>query len=203
VITLHRQLRALQDAQASHVAMEVSSHALDQGRVDGVRMRVAAFCNLSRDHLDYHGTMERYARAKERLFQLPGLEHAVINVGDPVGAQFAASLAAGVALTAVAIGGPAPAAQRFIHVARTHTGQGGLELEIDGISARAACVRASAASTPRTWRSRLGCCWPGASTWTRQSRRSLAAPRRPGAWRATGWRTARSRSWTTRTRPMR
>jgi UDP-N-acetylmuramoyl-L-alanyl-D-glutamate--2,6-diaminopimelate ligase len=132
VITLHHQLRALQDAEASHVAMEVSSHALDQGRVHGVHMRVAAFCNLSRDHLDYHGTMERYARAKERLFHLPGLEHAVINVGDPVGAQFAASLAAGVALTRVAVGGAAPVAPRFIHVARTHTGQGGLELEIDG-----------------------------------------------------------------------
>ena len=132
VITLHRQLRALADANASHVAMEVSSHALDQGRVDGVRLRVAAFCNLSRDHLDYHGTMEGYARAKERLFRLPGLEHAVINVGDPAGAQFAAALATGVALTAVAVGGRAPAASRFIHVARTHTAQGGLELEIDG-----------------------------------------------------------------------
>ncbi len=132
VITLHRQLRALADAKASHVAMEVSSHALDQGRVDGVRMRVAAFCNLSRDHLDYHGTMERYAQAKERLFRLPGLEHAVINVGDPVGARFAASLAGGVALTSVAVGGRAPAASRFIHAARTHLAQGGLELEIDG-----------------------------------------------------------------------
>ena len=132
VITLHRQLRALLEADASHVAMEVSSHALDQGRVDGVRMRVAAFCNLSRDHLDYHGTMERYAEAKQRLFRLPGLEHAVINVGDPIGARFAASLAAGVALTAVAVGGNAPAAARFIHVARVHTGQGGLELDLDG-----------------------------------------------------------------------
>jgi len=132
VISLHRQLRALQDADASHVAMEVSSHALDQGRVDGVRMRVAAFCNLSRDHLDYHGTMERYALAKQRLFRLPGLEHAVINVGDPVGAQFAASLAAGVALVAVTVGGNSPAVSRFIHVVRTHTGQGGLELELIG-----------------------------------------------------------------------
>lgn len=132
VITLHRQLRALLDADASHVAMEVSSHALDQGRVDGVRMRVAAFCNLSRDHLDYHGTMERYALAKQRLFQLPGLEHAVINVGDPVGARFAASLAVGVDLTAVAVGGDAPAAAHFIHVARLHAGQGGLELELNG-----------------------------------------------------------------------
>ncbi len=132
VITLHRQLRALADAGATHVAMEVSSHALDQGRIDGVRMRVAGFCNLSRDHLDYHGTMERYAEAKARLFRLPGLEHAVINVGDPVGAGFAATLTEGVELTAVAVGGDIPAARRFIHVERVHAAASGIELEIRG-----------------------------------------------------------------------
>ena len=132
VISLHRQLRALADAGASHVAMEVSSHALEQRRVDGVRMRVAAFCNLTRDHLDYHGTMERYAEAKERLFRLPGLEHAVINVGDRIGARFAAALAPDVELTAVAVGGAAPAAARFVHVGRVHAAEGGLELDLDG-----------------------------------------------------------------------
>ena len=132
VITLHRQLRALADAGATHVAMEVSSHALDQRRIDGVRMRVAAFCNLSRDHLDYHGTMERYAEAKARLFRLPGLEHAVINVGDPVGARFAATLAPGVQMTAIAVGGERPAAERFVHVDRVRAAKGGLELEVTG-----------------------------------------------------------------------
>jgi UDP-N-acetylmuramoyl-L-alanyl-D-glutamate--2,6-diaminopimelate ligase len=132
VVTLHRQLRALLDAGASHVAMEVSSHALDQRRLDGVRMRVAAFSNLTRDHLDYHGTMERYAEAKERLFRLPGLEHAVINTGDAVGADFARRLGAGVTLTAVAVGGPVPAAARFVHVSRVIAGNDGLELEIAG-----------------------------------------------------------------------
>jgi UDP-N-acetylmuramoyl-L-alanyl-D-glutamate--2,6-diaminopimelate ligase len=132
VISLHRQLRALADAGATHVAMEVSSHALDQRRIEGVRMRVAAFCNLTRDHLDYHGTMERYAEAKARLFRLPGLEHAVINVGDPVGARFAAALAPGVELTAVAVGGEAPATARFVHVGRVHAADGGLELDLRG-----------------------------------------------------------------------
>ncbi|MGH8250284.1 MAG: UDP-N-acetylmuramoyl-L-alanyl-D-glutamate--2,6-diaminopimelate ligase [Steroidobacteraceae bacterium] len=132
VISLHRQLRALADAGASHVAMEVSSHALDQGRVDSVRMRVAGFCNLTRDHLDYHGTMERYARAKEQLFRLPGLEHAVINTGDPAGAGFAARLAPGVVLTAVAVGGVAPAASRFIHVLQVRAAERGLELDVAG-----------------------------------------------------------------------
>jgi UDP-N-acetylmuramoyl-L-alanyl-D-glutamate--2,6-diaminopimelate ligase len=132
VVSLHRQLRSLADAGASHVAMEVSSHALDQRRVDAVRLRVAAFSNLSRDHLDYHGTMERYAEAKSRLFRLPGLEHAVINVGDPVGARFAAALPAGVELTAVAIGGEVPAAARFVHVGRIRAADRGLELDIRG-----------------------------------------------------------------------
>lgn len=132
VITLHRQLRALADAGATHVAMEVSSHALDQRRVDGLRMRVAAFGNLTRDHLDYHGAMERYAQAKARLFALPGLEHAVINVGDPVGSRFAAALRPGIALTAVAVGGERPQAERFIHVARVQTAERGLELDLTG-----------------------------------------------------------------------
>jgi UDP-N-acetylmuramoyl-L-alanyl-D-glutamate--2,6-diaminopimelate ligase len=132
VISLHRQLRALADAGATHVAMEVSSHALDQRRIGGVRMRVAAFCNLTRDHLEYHGTMERYAEAKARLFRLPGLEHAVINVGDPVGARFAAALAPGVELTAVAVGGDAPGTARFVHVGRVHAADGGLELDLRG-----------------------------------------------------------------------
>ncbi len=132
VVTLHRQLRELSDAGATHVAMEVSSHALDQGRIDGVRMRVAAFCNLSRDHLDYHVSIERYELAKQRLFRLPGLEHAVINTGDPVGARFAGALAPGVTLTSVAVGGNRPATQRFIHVTQVQAAADGLVLEIDG-----------------------------------------------------------------------
>jgi UDP-N-acetylmuramoyl-L-alanyl-D-glutamate--2,6-diaminopimelate ligase len=132
VISLHRQLRALADAGASHVAMEVSSHALDQRRIDAVRLRVAAFSNLSRDHLDYHGTMERYAEAKARLFRLPGLEHAVINVGDAAGARFAAALPAGVELTAVAVGGNAPSAARFVHVVGVRAGERGLDLDVRG-----------------------------------------------------------------------
>lgn len=67
-IELHRELAALAAAAVDRLAMEVSSHALDQRRVDGVRFAAAAFTNLSRDHLDYHGTMEAYRAAKLRLF---------------------------------------------------------------------------------------------------------------------------------------
>jgi len=85
-VTVQRQLAAARDAGAECVAMEASSHALDQDRVAAVRMRVAVF---TRDHLDYHGTMEAYGAAKARLFALPSVEARVINVDDPFGAELA------------------------------------------------------------------------------------------------------------------
>lgn len=70
---------------ARAVAMEVSSHALDQHRVSGVHFDIAVFTQLSRDHLDYHGSMENYARAKELLFQQIGLSYGVVNCDDEFG----------------------------------------------------------------------------------------------------------------------
>lgn len=67
-VTLHAELCELERCGISHLAMEASSHGLDQYRLDGVRLKAAGFTNLSRDHLDYHGTMERYLEAKMRLF---------------------------------------------------------------------------------------------------------------------------------------
>jgi len=89
-VDVHRRLRHMLDAGAEHVVMEVSSHALDQGRVNGVRFDVAALTNISRDHLDYHGDMDRYAEAKARLFVDTGIRAAVINIGDARGAELAA-----------------------------------------------------------------------------------------------------------------
>ena len=65
--------------------MEVSSHALDQARVNGVRFHTAVFTNLTRDHLDYHGSMEAYGAAKARLFAWPDLSWRIINVDDAFG----------------------------------------------------------------------------------------------------------------------
>lgn len=95
VLRLHALLAELHAEGAQAVAMEVSSHALDQGRVDGVHFDVALFTNLSRDHLDYHGDMEAYGAAKSRLFQWPGLKAAVINLDDAHGRGLVASLPAG------------------------------------------------------------------------------------------------------------
>src|SRR6185436_13802154 len=79
---------------ATAVAMEVSSHGLVQGRVNGVAFDCALFTNLTRDHLDYHGTIEAYAQAKARLFDTPGLGAAVLNLDDAFGRQLAERTAA-------------------------------------------------------------------------------------------------------------
>ena len=91
-VSVHRRLAEARDDGAAMLAMEVSSHALDQGRVGGVRFDTAVFTNLSRDHLDYHGTLEAYGDAKTRLFQSAGLRAAVINVRDPFGLGLAEML---------------------------------------------------------------------------------------------------------------
>ncbi|MCC5810240.1 MAG: UDP-N-acetylmuramoyl-L-alanyl-D-glutamate--2,6-diaminopimelate ligase [Ectothiorhodospiraceae bacterium] len=80
----------------SCVSMEVSSHGLDQGRVDGVRFHTAVLTNLGRDHLDYHGSLEAYADAKRRLFAMPGLQAAVLNMDDGLGRSIHRQLPQGV-----------------------------------------------------------------------------------------------------------
>lgn len=92
-LTLHRTLAEFRAADAQAVAMEVSSIGLDQGRLNGLRFDVAVFTNLTRDHLDYHGSMENYATAKARLFDMPGLRSVVLNLDDRFGMEQARRLA--------------------------------------------------------------------------------------------------------------
>ena len=87
VLRMHALLAELRDEGAQAVAMEVSSHALDQGRVDGVHFDVGVFTNLTRDHLDYHGDMASYGAAKARLFDWPGLRAAAVNLDDAFGRE--------------------------------------------------------------------------------------------------------------------
>ncbi len=84
-VVVQRRLADLVVLGATWVAMEVSSHALDQRRVDEVAYDIAVFTNLTRDHLDYHRTMESYAQAKRRLFAFPTLTSGVLNWDDPQG----------------------------------------------------------------------------------------------------------------------
>lgn len=81
-IVLQKSLQRYAREGAQCVAMEVSSHALDQGRVNGMHFEMALFTNLSRDHLDYHGDMKRYAAAKASLFSWPKLRTAILNADD-------------------------------------------------------------------------------------------------------------------------
>lgn len=88
-VTVHRELAELRDSGVRFLGMEVTSHALAQHRVAGVRFESAIFTNLTRDHLDYHGTFEAYGQAKAQLFDWPGLQRAVINIDDAFGLELA------------------------------------------------------------------------------------------------------------------
>ncbi|GAB2669913.1 UDP-N-acetylmuramoyl-L-alanyl-D-glutamate--2,6-diaminopimelate ligase [Arenimonas aestuarii] len=109
VIAVHRLLAGMRDDGASHVAMEVSSHALAQGRVDAVAFDVAVYTNLTRDHLDFHGSMDAYGEAKALLFGWPTLEAVVINLDDPFGVRLAARIAPGVRIIGTSARGAAQA----------------------------------------------------------------------------------------------
>ncbi|WP_372880137.1 UDP-N-acetylmuramoyl-L-alanyl-D-glutamate--2,6-diaminopimelate ligase [Psychromonas sp.] len=89
-ISVFSELRRYQQQGVEYTIMEVSSHGLDQGRVSALPFLSAIFTNLTRDHLDYHGSMERYASAKKSLFEKFPLKQRIINVDDPTGAQWLA-----------------------------------------------------------------------------------------------------------------
>lgn len=133
VIAVHQRLAWLKEQGAERVAMEVSSHALDQGRVDAVRFGCAVFTNLSRDHLDYHRDLESYGAAKRRLFETPDLAHAVINTDDAFGRTLLDALPRSV--QAIAVGrGPQPARRpcEFVRILGVGSSADGLHIEFDG-----------------------------------------------------------------------
>ena len=85
---VQRVLAEMKQEGFKNVAMEVSSHALEQGRVGSVQFKTAIFTNLTQDHLDYHGDMDEYARAKFELFRTGSLKHAILNMDDATGARW-------------------------------------------------------------------------------------------------------------------
>ena len=91
-VTLQKTFAEFLNKGIQHVAMEVSSHSIDQGRVENVPFIAGVFTNLTRDHLDYHGTMEAYGAAKRKLFENPLLQYSVINNDDAYGQQMLAML---------------------------------------------------------------------------------------------------------------
>jgi UDP-N-acetylmuramoyl-L-alanyl-D-glutamate--2,6-diaminopimelate ligase len=131
-VTVQRQLAQLRDSGAECVCMEVSSHALAQARVNAVRFSAAVFTNLTRDHLDYHGSMAAYGAAKARLFAWPDLSCRVINIDDPFGAQLAAAPgAAPLIVTSRQTQATLPSGARFVRATRVRPDPGGLLIEVD------------------------------------------------------------------------
>ncbi len=94
-VLLQAQFRRFADEGLKACAIEASSIGIVERRLDGTRIAVAVFTNLTRDHLDYHGSMESYWAAKAELFRWPGLRAAVVNVDDEKGAELAAQLEGG------------------------------------------------------------------------------------------------------------
>ena len=126
-LELHRMMKAFLAQGAGAVAMEVSSHGLVQGRVQGIAFDCALFTNLSQDHLDYHGSMEAYAEAKGRLFDMPGLQTAVLNLDDVVGVRIARRLdGRGVRVIGYSLSGVRNGAE---FIAATRVAHGEMEIE--------------------------------------------------------------------------
>lgn len=131
-VNLHATLGALFARGARAVAMEVSSHALHQERVAGVPFHTAVFTNLSREHQDYHGSMQDYADAKARLFRVAGLTTAVINVDDPVGARLAADVRPRIYTVAVGSGsGAVRLGDRYLQISEVQARPDGLRIAFD------------------------------------------------------------------------
>jgi UDP-N-acetylmuramoyl-L-alanyl-D-glutamate--2,6-diaminopimelate ligase len=130
-VTLQGELAVLRDAGIRRVAMEVSSHALDQERTQGVTFAGAIFTNLTHEHLDYHGDLTAYAQAKKKLFLMPGLCYAVINHDDAFGRELLAGLARPIIAVRYGLGDEVRQGDgRYVHGAIVQRDLAGLELQV-------------------------------------------------------------------------
>jgi MurE/MurF fusion protein len=147
-VTLHATLRQLADAGCSACAIEASSIGLVEERLSALKVDVAVFTNFTRDHLDYHGSMEAYWAAKRRLFDWPGLRAAVVNVDDAQGAALAAELRARgtLDLWTVSTRGPARLVAKQLHYERRGLAFEVVESAADGGDGTANGTRATAAA---------------------------------------------------------
>ncbi|HHH38660.1 MAG TPA: UDP-N-acetylmuramoyl-L-alanyl-D-glutamate--2,6-diaminopimelate ligase [Sedimenticola sp.] len=134
-VRLQSLLAGMRAAGAGAVAMEVSSHALHQGRVAGVRFGTVVLTNLSQDHLDYHGSMDGYAQAKARLFTQPGVSAAVLNLDDPFGRELLGRIPAGVTRIGYGIdrdAGAPPGLERWLRARDLRSDESGMRARVEG-----------------------------------------------------------------------
>ena len=145
---VQRILREFVDERLTTVAMEVSSHALEQYRVAGVEFDIAVFTNLSQDHLDFHGDMLHYANAKKKLFDYPNLTTAVVNIDDSIGREIADEHRADYSLLTYSVQGKAdicvlnlkPVSHGFLADVQTPWGQAQFNMPLLGAFNIANCL---------------------------------------------------------------
>lgn len=127
-VEIQHTLAALAEQQAQYTALEVSSHGLIQGRVKSLSFAAGVFTNLSRDHLDYHGTMEEYANAKLTLFTQHQCDQAIINVDDEVGAAWAKQLTNAIAVSLA----PTTEFEHALWASQVAYAESGITIRFDG-----------------------------------------------------------------------
>lgn len=128
-LSLQKQLSELYQQGAQAIAMEVSSHALAQNRAGGIIFDIAIFTNLTRDHLDFHGSMENYGAAKKKLFYTKGLKHAIINTDDSFGQNLAAELKGKVDIVCYGMESRLPG-HSFVNAENIHLNSKGISAKI-------------------------------------------------------------------------
>lgn len=136
VLALQFMLAQLRDSGKHAVAMEASSHGLAQGRLNAVRFTGAVFTNLTRDHLDYHGTMDAYLAAKSQLFRQPGLKFVVVNLDADGSGQMLASVPPGAMVWGVSRQGKTVAQGETLLAGPSHAYAKGLEFRVTWRAAR-------------------------------------------------------------------
>ena len=133
-ITLHAALAGFVKRGADACAIEVSSIGLDQGRINGAVFAVAVFTNLTRDHLEYHGSMAAYAAAKEQLFLVPGLDAAVLNLDDPLGLKLAMKLKGSLRTIGYTLGAADDSCvDEILRAENLRMGAAGIEFDLRGV----------------------------------------------------------------------
>tara|TARA_Y100000768_G_scaffold137072_1_gene102022 strand:- start:9251 stop:10744 length:1494 start_codon:yes stop_codon:yes gene_type:complete len=125
---LHKILSEFQNSGAEYVVMEISSHAIDQRRIEGINFNSVIFTNLSRDHIDYHGTMENYGETKAKLFLERQSKIKIININDSFGSSLTERIDGGVITTSIE---PInDEADKFIYVTNYETNGSGYDIDL-------------------------------------------------------------------------